>query len=91
VRGRHSQPTPNSGSVGRIARVAARIRATTATGASLPARPSAGVSTPANTIAATETAEVLAREGIEVLRGPAVFSSPREVSVAGTRCGPGVS
>jgi len=26
---------------------------------------------------------VLAREGIEVLRGPAVFSSPREVSVAG--------
>ena len=34
-------------------------------------------------IAATETPEVLAREGIEVLRGRAVFTSPREVSVDG--------
>jgi pyruvate/2-oxoglutarate dehydrogenase complex dihydrolipoamide dehydrogenase (E3) component len=34
-------------------------------------------------IAATETAEVLAREGIEVLRGRAVFTSPREVRVDG--------
>src|SRR5712691_2179594 len=33
--------------------------------------------------AATETAEVLAREGIEVLRGRAVFASPREISVDG--------
>jgi pyruvate/2-oxoglutarate dehydrogenase complex dihydrolipoamide dehydrogenase (E3) component len=36
-----------------------------------------------NTIAATETAEALAREGIKVLRGPAVFTAPREISVAG--------
>jgi pyruvate/2-oxoglutarate dehydrogenase complex dihydrolipoamide dehydrogenase (E3) component len=35
------------------------------------------------TIAATETAEVLAREGIEVLRGRVIFTSPREVSVEG--------
>jgi pyruvate/2-oxoglutarate dehydrogenase complex dihydrolipoamide dehydrogenase (E3) component len=35
------------------------------------------------TIAATETAEVLTREGIEVLRGTAVFTSPREVSAEG--------
>ena len=34
-------------------------------------------------IAATETPEVLAREGIEVLRGSAVFTSPREVRVDG--------
>ena len=34
-------------------------------------------------IAATETAEVLAADGIEVLRGRAVFSSPREISVDG--------
>jgi pyruvate/2-oxoglutarate dehydrogenase complex dihydrolipoamide dehydrogenase (E3) component len=43
------------------------------------------------TIAATETAEVLTREGIEVLRGTAVFTSPREVSAEGARYGPGVS
>jgi pyruvate/2-oxoglutarate dehydrogenase complex dihydrolipoamide dehydrogenase (E3) component len=35
------------------------------------------------TIAATETAEVLAAGGIEVVRGHAVFTSPRELSVAG--------
>lgn len=35
------------------------------------------------TIAATETAEVLAADGIEVVRGHAVFTSPRELSVAG--------
>jgi pyruvate/2-oxoglutarate dehydrogenase complex dihydrolipoamide dehydrogenase (E3) component len=34
-------------------------------------------------IAATETAEVLAAEGIEVLRGRAVFSAPREISMDG--------
>lgn len=34
-------------------------------------------------IAATETSEVLAREGIEVLRGRAVFTSRRQVSVDG--------
>jgi pyruvate/2-oxoglutarate dehydrogenase complex dihydrolipoamide dehydrogenase (E3) component len=34
-------------------------------------------------IAATETPDVLGREGIEVLRGRAVFTSPREVSVDG--------
>jgi pyruvate/2-oxoglutarate dehydrogenase complex dihydrolipoamide dehydrogenase (E3) component len=34
-------------------------------------------------IAATETPDVLAREGIEVLRGRAVFTSPHEVSVGG--------
>jgi pyruvate/2-oxoglutarate dehydrogenase complex dihydrolipoamide dehydrogenase (E3) component len=34
-------------------------------------------------IAATETPDVLAREGIEVLRGRAVFTSPQEVSVGG--------
>ena len=34
-------------------------------------------------IAATETPDVLAAEGVEVLRGPAVFTSQREVSVAG--------
>jgi pyruvate/2-oxoglutarate dehydrogenase complex dihydrolipoamide dehydrogenase (E3) component len=34
-------------------------------------------------IAATETPEALAREGIEVLRGRAVFTSPREVSIGG--------
>lgn len=42
----------------------------------------AGVRGAVNTIAATETAGMLAREGIEVLRGTAVFTSPREVSVA---------
>ena len=36
------------------------------------------------TIAATETAEVLGREGIEVLRGRAVFTSPRDAK-AGAR------
>jgi pyruvate/2-oxoglutarate dehydrogenase complex dihydrolipoamide dehydrogenase (E3) component len=35
------------------------------------------------TIAATETAEALAADGIEVVRGHAVFTSPRELSVAG--------
>jgi pyruvate/2-oxoglutarate dehydrogenase complex dihydrolipoamide dehydrogenase (E3) component len=35
------------------------------------------------TIAATETAEVLAADGIEVVRGHAVFTSPRELSVDG--------
>jgi len=35
------------------------------------------------TIAATETAEVLAREGIEVLRCGAVFTSPRDASAGG--------
>ena len=35
------------------------------------------------TIAATETAEALAAEGIEVVRGRAAFTSPRELSVAG--------
>ncbi len=35
------------------------------------------------TIAATETAEVLAQEGIEVLCGRAAFTSPGEISVAG--------
>jgi pyruvate/2-oxoglutarate dehydrogenase complex dihydrolipoamide dehydrogenase (E3) component len=34
-------------------------------------------------IAATETAEVLVRRGIEVVRGHAAFTSPREVAVAG--------
>jgi pyruvate/2-oxoglutarate dehydrogenase complex dihydrolipoamide dehydrogenase (E3) component len=34
-------------------------------------------------IAATETAEVLAREGVEVRRGQAAFLSPREISVDG--------
>jgi pyruvate/2-oxoglutarate dehydrogenase complex dihydrolipoamide dehydrogenase (E3) component len=34
-------------------------------------------------IAATETPEVLAREGIEVLRGRAVFTAPHEISVDG--------
>jgi pyruvate/2-oxoglutarate dehydrogenase complex dihydrolipoamide dehydrogenase (E3) component len=34
-------------------------------------------------IAAAETPDVLAREGIEVLRGRAVFTSPHEVSVGG--------
>ena len=34
-------------------------------------------------IAATETAEALAAEGIEVVRGRAAFTSPRELSVAG--------
>jgi pyruvate/2-oxoglutarate dehydrogenase complex dihydrolipoamide dehydrogenase (E3) component len=34
-------------------------------------------------IAATETAEVLARRGIEVVRGRAAFTSPREVTAAG--------
>jgi pyruvate/2-oxoglutarate dehydrogenase complex dihydrolipoamide dehydrogenase (E3) component len=34
-------------------------------------------------IAATETPDVLGREGIEVLRGRGVFTSPREVSVDG--------
>jgi pyruvate/2-oxoglutarate dehydrogenase complex dihydrolipoamide dehydrogenase (E3) component len=34
-------------------------------------------------VAATETPEVLGREGIEVLRGRAVFTSPREISVGG--------
>lgn len=34
-------------------------------------------------IAATETPDVLGREGIEVLRGRAVFTSPRQVSVDG--------
>jgi pyruvate/2-oxoglutarate dehydrogenase complex dihydrolipoamide dehydrogenase (E3) component len=34
-------------------------------------------------IAATETAEVLARRGIEVLRGRAAFIAPREVTVDG--------
>ena len=34
-------------------------------------------------IAATETPAVLAREGIEVFRGRAVFTSPREVSAGG--------
>ena len=34
-------------------------------------------------IAATETADVLAREGIEVLRGRAVFTSPRELRAEG--------
>src|SRR5260370_11321800 len=35
------------------------------------------------TIAATETAEVLAREGIEVRRGRAAFTAPRQISVDG--------
>lgn len=35
------------------------------------------------TIAATETAEVLSRRGIEVLRGHAAFTSPREITVDG--------
>ena len=35
------------------------------------------------TIAAAETAEVLGRERIEVLRGKAAFTSPREVSAGG--------
>jgi len=35
-------------------------------------------------IAATETAEVLAREGIEVLRGWASFTAPRQISVNGS-------
>jgi pyruvate/2-oxoglutarate dehydrogenase complex dihydrolipoamide dehydrogenase (E3) component len=34
-------------------------------------------------IAATETPDVLAREGIEVLRGRAVFTAPRQISVDG--------
>jgi pyruvate/2-oxoglutarate dehydrogenase complex dihydrolipoamide dehydrogenase (E3) component len=34
-------------------------------------------------IAATETAEVLTRQGIEVVRGRAAFTSPREVTVDG--------
>jgi pyruvate/2-oxoglutarate dehydrogenase complex dihydrolipoamide dehydrogenase (E3) component len=34
-------------------------------------------------IAATETAEVLSRRGIEVVRGRAAFTSPREVTVDG--------
>ena len=34
-------------------------------------------------IAATETVEVLKREGVDVLRGQAAFLSPREVSVDG--------
>jgi pyruvate/2-oxoglutarate dehydrogenase complex dihydrolipoamide dehydrogenase (E3) component len=34
-------------------------------------------------VAATETAEVLARRGIEVVRGRAAFTSPREVTVDG--------
>jgi pyruvate/2-oxoglutarate dehydrogenase complex dihydrolipoamide dehydrogenase (E3) component len=34
-------------------------------------------------IAATETAQVLAREGIEVLRGRAAFTAPGEISVGG--------
>ena len=34
-------------------------------------------------IAATETAEVLAREGIEVLRGQVAFAAPNEISVDG--------
>ena len=34
-------------------------------------------------IAATETAELLAREGIKVLRGRAAFTSPREISADG--------
>ena len=42
-------------------------------------------------IAATETAEVLAREGIEVLRGRAVFASPRESAWTGVFCGRGGS
>jgi pyruvate/2-oxoglutarate dehydrogenase complex dihydrolipoamide dehydrogenase (E3) component len=43
----------------------------------------AAVRTAVAAIAATETAEVLAREGIEVLRGQAAFISPREISVDG--------
>ena len=53
-----------------------------ARGASFPAA-MAAVRDAVATIAATETAEVLAREGIEVVRGQAVFSSRNEVSVAG--------
>ncbi len=34
-------------------------------------------------VAVTETAEVLAREGIEVLRGQAVFAAPNEIRVDG--------
>ncbi|HUZ25510.1 MAG TPA: FAD-dependent oxidoreductase [Streptosporangiaceae bacterium] len=34
-------------------------------------------------IAATETAEILSREGIEVLRGRAVFTAPRDISAGG--------
>lgn len=35
------------------------------------------------TIAATETAQVLTRRGVEVRRGHAAFASPREVAVDG--------
>lgn len=38
-------------------------------------------------IAATETPDALGREGIEVLRGLAAFTSPREVSVGGRGLG----
>ena len=53
-----------------------------ARGAAFPAA-MAAVRESVATIAATETAEVLAADGIEVMRGRAVFSSPREISVDG--------
>ena len=53
-----------------------------ARGASFPAA-MAAVRDAVTSIAATETADVLAREGVEVVRGQAVFTSRNEVSVAG--------
>src|SRR6516162_4024946 len=53
-----------------------------ARGASFPAA-MAAVRDAVTTLAATETADVLAREGVEVVRGQAVFTSRNEVSVAG--------
>ena len=53
-----------------------------ARGATSPAARGGGRGTVA-AIAATETADVLAREGIEVLRGRAVFTSPRELRAEG--------
>ncbi|HUY47201.1 MAG TPA: FAD-dependent oxidoreductase [Streptosporangiaceae bacterium] len=53
-----------------------------ARGAAFPAT-MAAVSGAIAAIAATESAEILSREGIEVLRGRAVFTTPRGISVGG--------
>ena len=53
-----------------------------ARGATFPAA-AAAVRDAIAAIAATETADVLAREGIEVLRGQVAFTSASEISVAG--------
>jgi pyruvate/2-oxoglutarate dehydrogenase complex dihydrolipoamide dehydrogenase (E3) component len=45
----------------------------------------AAVAAAVGVIAATETAQVLAGEGIEVGRGRAVFTSPREITAGGRR------